>query len=157
VQPGLKTNQRGMFGGYVTLSQALGYLGAAVLGYANGNGDVSHDATYAILIALQFVLLLIGIASFSDAPGFWLPELDAPRPEEEAKRLAAQAATAARGVGAQAKAGLQDIASPFRKPVFAWLFFYFIVVGVSIQITQTFTQVRKTPSWPRSWASFSLL
>ena len=96
-----------MFGGYVTLSQALGYLGAAVLGYANGNGDVSHDVTYAILIVLQFVLLLIGIASFSDAPGFWMPELDAPKPEEEVKRLAAQAATAALGAGAQVKSALQ--------------------------------------------------
>jgi MFS family permease len=140
VQPGLQENQRGQFGGYVSLSQALGFLGAAVLGYANGSGAVSHDFTYAILIALQFVLLLIGLASFSDRPGFWEPELDEPTAEDEAKRLTASAARAAAGVGAQIKAGLDDVVSPFRKPVFAWLFVYFLVIGVNIQITQTFTQ-----------------
>jgi MFS family permease len=140
VQPALQEHQRGQFGGYISLSQALGFLGAAVLGYANGSGYVSHDATYAILIALQFVLLFIGIASFSDKPGFWEPEIDAPTAEEESKRLAASAFTSAMGVQEQLKAALNDIASPFRKPVFAWLFVYFLVIGVNIQITQTFTQ-----------------
>lgn len=140
VQPALHESQRGQFGGYIGTSQSLGFSGAAVLGYANGWGYVSHDATYAILIALQFVLLLIGIASFSDKPGFWEPELDAPTAEEEAKRLAARAASAAKGAVAQLTAALNDVASPFRKPFFAWYFVYFLVIGVNLQITQTYTQ-----------------
>lgn len=139
IQPALQEHQRGQFGGFYNLSQALGFLGAAVLGYANGSGYVSHDTTYAILIALQFVLLGIGLASFSDRPGFWEPEIDAPTAEEDAKRLVASA-SAPRGLVAQLTAALSDIASPFRKPIFAWLFVYFVVIGVNIQITQTFTQ-----------------
>ena len=140
IQPALKESQRGMYGGYISLCQALGFLGAAVLGYANGNGVVTHDQTYAILFVLQLVLLLVGIASFSESPGFWLPELDAPSAEEERLRREAQAATAAVGVWGQLSAVALDIIAPFRRPVFRWLFIYYIMYGVSFQITNTYTQ-----------------
>lgn len=140
IQPALHVSQRGLFGGYISGSMCLGFLCASVLGYANGNGYISHDATYDILIALQHVLLIGGIASFSDTPGFWEPELDAPPSEAEAKRLAVGAAAASAGLGAQLVAVLSDIASPFRQPVFAWLFVYYIVNGVNLQVTRTFTQ-----------------
>ena len=35
--------------------------------------------------------------------------------------------------------------------------FAFSVPGLAITLTGTVGQVRKTPSWPRSWANFSLL
>lgn len=54
--------------------------------------------------------------------------------------MAAGAVIAAKGVGAQAKAAPNDLASPFRKSDFAWFFVYSLVIGVNLQRTQTYTQ-----------------
>ena len=140
IQPALRQSQRGMYGGFVSLCQALGFLGGSALGYANGNGVVTHDQTYAILFVLQLVLLLVGIASFSESPGFWLPELDAPSAEEERLRREAQAVTAAVGVRGQLSEAALDFVASFRRPVFRWLFIYYILYGVSFVITNYFTQ-----------------
>ena len=67
-------------------------------------------------------------------PGFWEPELDTPTAEEEASRLKSNATSAANGLRAQLEAAMDDIASPFRKPIFAWFFVYFLVIGVNIQV-----------------------
>ena len=140
IQPGLRENQRGMFGGYVSLGNAVGYLGAALLGLAAGKHWLSHNTVWAILIALQLPVLLIGLASFSASPGFWQPELDALTPAETALQQRLRASVAVQGYGAQLKAAAVDMAAPFRKAVFTWLFIYFIINGVALQITTTFTQ-----------------
>ena len=93
-----------------------------MLGLAIGKDIISKDTTYAILLVMQVLLLLIGLASFSSSPGFWEPELDEPTPEDESRRLEEKAAAV--GVRAQLSALLLDIAAPFRRPVFQWLFVY---------------------------------
>lgn len=125
IQPGLHDRQRGIFGGYTKLCMGIGFLFAALLGYAasprsDGKQYLSHDDTWAILIGLQLPLMLIGIASFSESPGFWKPELDAPRQrasgdEEEDTSL---------GLCAKAKALVFDIVTPFRQPMYRSLFGY---------------------------------
>ena len=81
IQPGLHETQRGKYGGYVGVSQSIGSLGAAALGLAIGNGIIGRDTMWAILLVAQFILMLIGVASFSSSPGFWHPELDELAPE----------------------------------------------------------------------------
>ena len=44
------------------------------------------------------------------------------------------------GVWGQLSAVALDIIAPFRRPVFRWLFIYYIMYGVSFQITNTYTQ-----------------
>jgi len=131
IQPALQETQRGKYGGFAGASESLGSLGAAVLGLAIGQGLVRHDATYITLLLLQFVLMLLGIASFSSSPGFWQPELDA---EEEADAVAAAVG------GPEGTGGLLDIAAPFRRPVYRWLFIYYVVNSVNWQIRSTFMQ-----------------
>ena len=139
-QPALQEKQRGKYGGYVGVSQSLGFFGAAVLGLAIGKGIISHDTTYAILLVMQFILLVIGLASFSSSPGFWEPELDEPTPEDERRRMEAKASAAAVGARAHLGAFLLDIAAPFRRPVYQWLFVYYVVNSVNWQIRSTFMQ-----------------
>jgi hypothetical protein len=72
--------------------------------------------------------------------GFWQPELDAPSPEDEARRLQLAAAAAATSLGTRANAALEDIIAPFRKPMFRWIFVYYIVWGASFTISNNFLQ-----------------
>ena len=53
IQPALHDSQRGIYGGYISLNMGIGFLFAALLGFADGKGYLSHDQTWAILIALQ--------------------------------------------------------------------------------------------------------
>jgi Na+/melibiose symporter-like transporter len=168
IQPALHERQRGQFGGYIKLCMGVGFLGAALLGFADGKRYLNHDQTWGILIVLQLPLMLAGIASFSATPGeqpipdktinwytlpiklstecmvsiagFWQPELDAPSPEDEARRLQLAAAAAATSLGTRANAALEDIIAPFRKPMFRWIFVYYIVWGASFTISNNFLQ-----------------
>ena len=69
IQPALHERQRGQFGGYIKLCMGVGFLGAALLGFADGKRYLNHDQTWGILIVLQLPLMLAGIASFSATPG----------------------------------------------------------------------------------------
>ena len=122
IQPGLHDKQRGVYGGYIKLSMGIGFLCAALLGFADGKQYLTHDQTWAILIGLQLPLMLIGIASFSESPGFWKPELDAPNPEDTPPDVPADDSTI--GVCAKATALLLDVASPFQQPMYRSLFVY---------------------------------
>lgn len=122
IQPGLHDRQRGIYGGYIKLCMGVGFLFAALLGFADGKQYLTHNQTWGILIGLQFPLLLIGIASFSESPGFWKPELDAPQHEEESTTFPKDGTEV--GISSNLRALVLDITAPFHQPMYRYLFVY---------------------------------
>jgi Na+/melibiose symporter-like transporter len=124
IQPGLHDRQRGIYGGYIKLCMGIGFLLAALLGFADGKQYLSHDQTWAILIGLQVPLMLIGIASFSESPGFLKPELDAPNEVEEEESLSLPTGEPMLGMCSKMKVLALDVVAPFQQPMYRSLFVY---------------------------------
>ena len=124
IQPGLHERQRGIYGGYIKLCMGIGFLFAALLGFADGKQYLSHDQTWAILIGLQVPLMLIGIASFSESPGLWKPELDAPNQVKERETLGLPTGDPMIGIASKMKGLVLDIVAPFGQPMYRSLFVY---------------------------------
>lgn len=124
IQPGLHGKQRGIYGGYVKFCMGVGFLFAALLGFADGKQYLNHNQTWAILIGLQAPLMLIGIASFSESPGFWKPELDAPNDEVEDGGSRTPMGEPTLDIFSKMKSLVLDVVAPFHQPMYRSLFVY---------------------------------
>jgi MFS family permease len=129
-------HQRGSAGGWVAFLQASAGIASGGIATLQGNGVISSAQVYWLLISLNVIGLVNGVAAFSAQPGWCEPE--APPP---AGGSAAAAADGKAGSGSPSGcAGACSFLGAFRHMPFAAMFSYCLLQGLPSGVTIYFLQ-----------------